>query len=221
MKGIFYFFKEPFDYELVRKYNLDTVFIYCPTYNEGLSALIVWLKSLKLKVWFTFDCFSGGVTEKRFNELLSEINTVKSYGVDGVCLDAVRFWEPSLSDVNARCSKIASMVSRIKSYCDTLRLKVSACTKSEWFNGVFWSVNTASKIYGQDYTLLSNHVDVFMPMAYKKIYAKFPWNLINWFYNPKKISESIQEATSTVTVPILWEDNIDTKYYTSFVIWPE
>ncbi|WP_455645229.1 hypothetical protein [Methanosphaera sp.] len=132
-----------------------------------LKQVITLCKNTSIRVHAWVICFS---TSNGFNIGTTQQTMIKNFiykvirinGVDGVCLDYVRYSGTDKSIVNS--SKITNFVksvhSIVKSYDDNKL--VSAC--------VFAEMAGTKTYYGQDYAALSPYVDVMLPMAYKYDY---------------------------------------------------
>lgn len=121
-------------------------------------------KNTPIRVHAWVICFSGDdVSTARQNTLRSFIkNVIKLNGVNGVCLDYVRYSGTKVSIVNPNIitNFVKSVNAIIKDYDSNLQL--SAC--------VFAEKAGTKTYYGQDYLELSRYLDVMLPMTYKYEY---------------------------------------------------
>lgn len=121
-------------------------------------------KNTPIRVHAWVICFSGDdVSTARQNAVRSFIkNVIKINGVNGVCLDYVRYSGLKLSVVNPNVitNFVKSVNNDIKGYDSSIQL--SAC--------VFAEKAGTKTYYGQDYLELSRYLDVMLPMTYKYDY---------------------------------------------------
>lgn len=130
----------------------------------NLKSVAALCKNTPIRVHAWVICFSGDdVSTARQNTLKSFIkNVIKINGVNGVCLDYVRYSGTKLSVVNPSVitNFVKSVNSIIKDYNSNTQL--SAC--------VFAEKAGTKTYYGQDYLELSRYLDVMLPMTYKYEY---------------------------------------------------
>lgn len=121
-------------------------------------------KGTPIRVHAWVICFqSGGVTTSRQNDVQAFVkNVIKLYGVNGVCLDYVRYSgaNPSIVVPSKITNFVKSLYTIIKDYDKNTLL--SACVFAEKGGTVTY--------YGQDYEQLSKYLDVMLPMTYKYDY---------------------------------------------------
>ncbi|MDO5825331.1 MAG: hypothetical protein Q4Q22_03035 [Methanosphaera sp.] len=121
-------------------------------------------KNTPIRVHAWVICFENDdVSESRQNAVKSFIsNVIKINGVNGVCLDYVRYsgLRLNLVDSNKITQFVKSVNTLIKGYDRTLLL--SAC--------VFAEKAATVTYYGQNYLELSRYLDVMLPMTYKYEY---------------------------------------------------
>jgi len=154
---------------------------YNQVFINGSKNLYHWVKACHnqgLKIHLVIDCFSHTdlfdkeALENRYLSTINQITYALARNVDGVCLDAIRSWKPTLK--RRRASRlIASMIASFKEYAGDVALSV--CVKGEWY-GTYGTMKWLAKFYGQDYELMAPHVDIFLPMAYRSLYSS-KWGL--------------------------------------------
>ncbi|OED30598.1 hypothetical protein [Methanosphaera sp. WGK6] len=156
-----------------------------------LKQVITLCKNTSIRVHAWVICFS---TSNGFNIGSSQQTMIKNFiytiirisGVDGVCLDYVRYSGANKSIVNS--SKITNFVKSVHSIVKTYDNKkiISAC--------VFAEMAGTKTYYGQDYAALSPYVDVMLPMAYKYDYnANRSWlqKVTKYVVNQAKYSKVV------------------------------
>ncbi len=122
--------------------------------------------NIRVHAWVTCFHTSSGfdISTTRMNAVRSLISSlIKINGVDGICLDYVRYsgTDSSIVNVSKITNFVKSVYTLVKSY--NSNLKVSAC--------VFPEMSQTATYYGQSYSALSPYLDIMMPMAYKYDYS--------------------------------------------------
>lgn len=190
--------------------GITDVFVFSGGYDNRLKEITDKMHSSGRKVHLCFDCFSGGRNEDvgRWDEIFYEVkNAYEKYGIDGVNLDAIRYWQPDglmnwikffLGDWNKRCEVIISFLNHFKNKAKLfdLKLLISASTKAEWNYKPQW----LSRMYGQDYKKMSGYIDFFTPMTYTEIYRAFP---LNNNYNVYDVTEKLVKESGRPCHPCI------------------
>ena len=132
-----------------------------------LKQVVSLCKNTNIRVHGWVICFYTGngfdISSSRQNLVKNFISKViRISGVDGICLDYVRYSGSNPSSVNA--NKVTNFVKEVKTLMNNYdsNLILSAC--------VFAEGAGTKTYYGQDYAALSPYVDVMLPMAYKYDY---------------------------------------------------
>jgi len=132
-----------------------------------LKQVVSLCKNTNIRVHGWVICFYTGngfdISSSRQTVVKNFISSViRISGVDGICLDYVRYSGSNPSSVNA--NKVTNFVKQVKTLMNNYDsdLILSAC--------VFAEGAGTKTYYGQDYAALSPYVDVMLPMAYKYDY---------------------------------------------------
>lgn len=148
-------------------------------------------KNIKVHAWVI--CFQ---TDNGFDISTKQQNLIKKFvtkvtkisGVEGVCLDYVRYsgTKPSI----VKPSKITNFVKAVKNILkkQNKNLVLSVC--------VFAEKSKTKQYYGQDYAAMSPYVDVMMPMAYKYDYNSGR----NWLKDVTKYVVNKAKYSKVVTI---------------------
>lgn len=158
-----------------------------------LKTVISLCKNNNIKVHGWIICFQ---TDNGFDISTKQQNMIKKFitkvtkisGVDGVCLDYVRYSGTNPNIVKP--SKITNFVKAVKNILNkqNKNLVLSAC--------VFAEKSGTKQYYGQDYAAMSPYVDVMMPMAYKYDYNAGR----NWLKDVTKYVVNRAKYSKVVTV---------------------
>ncbi len=216
MKGIYTGRTNLTDIEEFINIGITDVFMYMRLGTPGIKEYLAKLKSKGITIHWCIDCFSSGVTNERIDYIISkELPVLIDWGINNINLDAIRYKTPSIKNMKYRCRVIARFIKTIRMMYPTL--KISTCNKAEWTLNYF-TINFASKLYGQDYNIMKP--DMFTPMAYANEY-KGTWNLLNIKYDAFKTAKNIEKATGIKTIPIIWDDNYsyNTLPQGEWIIW--
>jgi len=132
--------------------------------TKNLQNVATLCKNTPIRVHAWVICFSGDdISTSRQNVLRSFIgNVIKINGVNGVCLDYVRYsgLHPNIVNPSKITEFVKSVNNVIKSY--NSKILLSAC--------VFAEKGGTKTYYGQDYEQMSRYLDVMLPMTYKYDY---------------------------------------------------
>ncbi|MDO5851033.1 MAG: hypothetical protein Q4Q23_00930 [Methanobacteriaceae archaeon] len=150
------------------KAGITDVFVQVSESNKNnLNKIISLSKNTNIRVHAWLMCFyhdgSFDISTTRMNTVKSFIKTlINIEGVDGICLDYVRYsgTNPSIVSVSKITNFVKEVNAIVKSKSNSLLL--SAC--------VFPEKAGTPIYYGQDYAKLSPYVDIMLPMVYKYDY---------------------------------------------------
>lgn len=222
--------------------NIDNVFVFSSGYASEMKEIHKWSKYYKMSLHLVIDCFSSGITTDRYREILNEIQYVADNKLcEGICFDAIRFWQPELknfeyetgrievsnfekykwyikkwfnfifSNYNKRCEIISKQLYDFSLVVKYNKLITSACVKAEFQN--FKLCNLDAKMYGQNYKDFSKLVDFILPMTFENLYHGGIWKYINKKYEPWKIAKNIQADGGHGKIhPILWAYDSKSEY---------
>ena len=178
------------------KAGVTDVYVQCRVSTNNVAKLkevINLCKNTNIKVHSWIICFS---TDNGFDVSASRQTTVKNFiknvikinGVDGVCLDYVRYSGTRYGvDSTVITNFVKSVNSIIKGY--NSKLELSAC--------VFAEKGGTKSYYGQDYAALSKYLDVELLMAYRYDYNSGR----NWITDVTNYA--VTKATSCKVVTVL------------------
>lgn len=156
-------------------------------------------KNTPIRVHAWVICFSGDdVSTSRQNEIRSFVrNVIKINGVNGVCLDYVRYsgLRPSIVNPSIITNFVKSVNTIIKDYDKNIQL--SAC--------VFAEKAGTKTYYGQDYLELSKYLDVMLPMIYKYEYNAGR----SWLQSNTEYVVSHAKYCKVVSVLQSYDDNLN------------
>lgn len=124
--------------------------------------------NIKVHAWiicFCEDFKHFDISENKQNLIKNWISNVIRYdGVEGICLDYVRYsgTNPRIVNSNVITNFVKETNLLVKLY--NKHIELSACVFPERGSNKYY--------YGQDYAAMSNHLDYIMPMAYKISYRQ-------------------------------------------------
>ena len=137
----------------------------------------IWEQVFKTENGWTNPIKDGSINSKYLNQKISEaMDYAKLKGVSGIHLDYLRYNGAASSAINQFVKQVTGAVHGIDS-----NLIVSCTLMPE--------PNNLNSYYGQDYSVISQYMDVVIPMIYKGNYGKdTSWitNTAKWFIDNSK-----------------------------------
>ena len=137
----------------------------------------IWEQVFKTEDGWTNPIKDGSINSKYLNQKISEaMDYAKIKGVSGIHLDYLRYNGAAVDAINQFVKQVTSAVHGID-----LNLIVSCTLMPE--------PNNLNSYYGQDYSVISQYMDVVIPMIYKGNYGKdTSWisNTAKWFIDNSK-----------------------------------
>ena len=137
----------------------------------------IWEQVFKTENGWTNPIKDGSINSKYLNQKISEaMDYAKLKGVSGIHLDYLRYDGAAADAINQFVKRVTGAVHGIDS-----NLIVSCTLMPE--------PNNLNSYYGQDYSVISQYMDVVIPMIYKGNYGKdTSWitNTAKWFIDNSK-----------------------------------
>ena len=184
--------------------GITDVYVQCRVSTNNVAKLkevINLCKNTNIRVHSWIICFS---TDNGFDVSASRQTTVKNFiknvikisGVDGVCLDYVRYSGSRYGvDSTVITNFVKSVNSIIKGY--NSKIQLSAC--------VFAEKSGTKAYYGQDYAALSKYLDVELLMAYRYDYNSGR----SWITDVTKYAANQATSCKVVTVLQTYDKSIN------------